>query len=446
MLQYIFSSSILKKTFSVIPALLLLQGLLAQTRYGVIAGAGKSSLYKFAFSPEDYNRYSSTTSLWGGITADLTLVPNNIHLFISAVYSQKGYKYTMQKQTGANNTLKDSGFKQALKYADLNINLRKTFVFGEEENNSFFAGTGPVISLLSGGKEEIQTTYFGNSLPATNTTNSKLTKGTGAGKYKPVFFSWSIGAGFEINQLSIFINANIPLTDYYQDAQKAVKHKVKTFGINIGYTLFTHQKREKAERTKPDRDAPVVVIDTLADTDGDGITDIHDKCPGHKGTEKYFGCPVPDTDGDGVNDDDDKCISVAGPVTNKGCPIVYADTVKPAQKDTFCYTIYFEPGKSILRSEAYKTLEQVVQKLKANPKLVAVFTGHTDNVGSVVANYNRSIGRATVCADQVASYYIDKKRLTILSLGNTKPAADLNDPLVQWKNRRVEVCVFEQKQ
>ena len=125
---------------------------------------------------------------------------------------------------------------------------------------------------------------------------------------------------------------------------------------------------------------------------------------------------------------------------------MYADTVKPAQKDTLCYTIYFEPGKSILRSEAYKTLEQVVQKLKANPKLVAVFTGHTDNVGSVVANYNRSIGRATVCADQVASYYIDKKRLTILSLGNTKPAADLNDPLVQWKNRRVEICVFEQKQ
>ena len=87
----------------------------------------------------------------------------------------------------------------------------------------------------------------------------------------------------------------------------------------------------------------------------------------------------------------------------------------------------------------------MIQQLKANPKLVAVFTGHTDNVGSVEANYKRSLGRATVCADHVASYYISKDRLTVLSMGNKMPAADLNDPLLQWKNRRVEICVFERK-
>jgi hypothetical protein len=308
--QYILFHTILKRTLVTILLLLSLQNSFAQTKYGVVAGAGKSSLYKFAFSPEDYNRYSPTTSLWAGITADIPLVPNSIRLFISGVYNQKGYKYLMQKETGSNNTVKDSGFTQKLHYTDLNINLRKKFVFGEEAVNSFFAGTGPVISFLTAGKEEMQVTYFGNSRPAVNNSNSKLAKGNGAGKYKPVFFSWSIGAGFQINHLSIFINANIPLSDYYQDAQNGVKHKVKTFGINIGYTLYTHHKKEKPEKTKADRNVPVVVKDTLADSDGDGIIDIHDKCPGHKGTAKYFGCPVPDTDGDGVNDDYDKCITV----------------------------------------------------------------------------------------------------------------------------------------
>jgi outer membrane protein OmpA-like peptidoglycan-associated protein len=171
---------------------------------------------------------------------------------------------------------------------------------------------------------------------------------------------------------------------------------------------------------------------------------MNDKCPGHKGTLKYFGCPVPDTDGDGINDDDDKCITIAGIAANNGCP-AYADTVA-VDKDTIRYIVYFEPGKSILRSEAYNTLSIVIKQLKENPKLVATFTGHTDNVGSVEANYKRSLGRATVCADHVASYYITKNRLMIISVGNKMPAADLTDPLLQWKNRRVEIALFERKE
>ena len=426
-----------KKVFAALLLLFLLQRSAAQTKYGVTAGVGKTSLYKFPFSPEDYNRYSSVTSWWAGLTVDLPLTKNGVNLFGAVLYNQKGYSYSMKKETGANNTVKDSGFIQSVNYADININLRKRFVFNE--TNSFFAGTGPVLSFFTGGKEKIAVNYFGTTLPQINNTNSKLVKGTGPGKYTPTFFSWGFAAGFEINNFSIFINACIPLTDYYQDAQNAVKHKVKSFGINVGYALFSHAKKEK------DKTVYIpVVIDSLGDDDGDGIVNVNDKCPGHKGTLKYFGCPVPDTDGDGINDDHDKCITVAGTIANNGCPS-YTDTIKPVKKDTACYTIYFEPGKSILRSEGYSTLAIVVKLLKENPKLVAVFTGHTDNVGSVDANYKRSLGRASVCADHVASYYISKGRLTIVSAGNKKPAADLNDPMLQWKNRRVEICVFENK-
>ncbi len=432
-----------RKIISAVIFLFLLQGSFAQSKYGIIAGAGKSALYKFPFSPEDYNRYSSSTALWAGLTGDFSLTNSGVGVYTTAVYNNKGFKYQMINETGNINTVKDSSYSQKLNYADVNIYLRKKFTFGE--NNSFFAGTGPAISFLTGGKEIINSNYFGTAVLPLNNSNSKLSEP----RFKKSFISLGFAAGFQVNNFSIYFNANIPLGDYYNDVQKEVKHKTKTFGLNLGYTLLQHVKNEekkiKEKKSKEKEIAYIpVVIDSLGDTDADGIANKDDKCPGHKGVIKYNGCPVPDTDGDGVNDDNDKCIAVGGPVTNNGCPL-FSDTLKKASKDTSCYLVYFEPAKSILRSEAYSILTKVIQQLKANPKLVAIFKGHTDNAGNQEANNSRSLSRASVCADYVASFYISRNRLSILSLGNTQPVADLTDPLLQWKNRRVEICVFEKQ-
>jgi len=196
-----------------------------------------------------------------------------------------------------------------------------------------------------------------------------------------------------------------------------------------------------------------VKIDSLADRDNDGIADYKDKCPGHKGIAKYGGCPVPDADGDGINDDDDTCPMVAGPLNNSGCPL-FAEPVNNNNnsnnsnnngepKDTLHFTIYFEPASSQLRTEGFNTLAEVVRLLKTNPNLAAQFNGHTDNVGSVEANSIRAFDRAMVCVDYVSSFFIERKRLTAAAFSNKKPAADLNDPLLQWRNRRVEILVFE---
>jgi outer membrane protein OmpA-like peptidoglycan-associated protein len=63
----------------------------------------------------------------------------------------------------------------------------------------------------------------------------------------------------------------------------------------------------------------------IPDTDGDGINDEEDKCPTVKGIAKYQGCPIPDTDGDGVNDEEDKCPNQAGPASRNGCPVTDRD-------------------------------------------------------------------------------------------------------------------------
>ncbi|MGC4104654.1 OmpA family protein [Ferruginibacter sp.] len=440
---------IYKKAVVTIFTLLLLQYATAQTRLGITAGGGKTSLYKFPVTPQDYNTYSGAGSWWAGLTGNIGLVKNNIDLFLSAVYNKKGYKYFLQKDNGAANTLKDSAFTQSVKYVDINLNFRKKFMFGEESPNSFFFGTGPVASILSGGSEQVKVNYFGTQTSIDN-TNSKLNTGSGPGSYKPVFFSWSFSLGLEFDRLSLWLNANIPVSGYFVDAQQSIDHKIKSFGINAGYTLFTKEKkeREKKERTPKTKHTstvkiPVEPVDSLKDSDGDGIADVNDKCPGHKGTLKYGGCPVPDSDGDGVNDDDDKCPFVAGVAANNGCPAFTPPVKPPVSTDTTCFVIYFEPAKSILRTNAYETLNKVLAMLRANSKLRVSFKGHTDYVGSEEANYKRSLERANVCAAYIASFYIDKSRLTVQAFGNKMPAADLLDPLVQWQNRRVEVCVYE---
>lgn len=422
--------------------LLLLINVRAQTKFGITAGVGKTSLYRFPYEVEDYNKFSSITSFWGGLTADLPINKKGINLFSTLVYSKKGYQYSLQNQTGANNTIKDSGYSQDLRYIDLNLKVLKKFSWNDV--SSFFVGTGPSASLFLSGSEKTSMNYFGNNLLSVNNTQSKLSVGNSPGTYKRAFFSWGFALGFELNRVNVWVNYDIPLSNYYQDANKALPHNLKTIGVNVSYTLFSRngEPREKREKKEKPSITPAIAKDTLVDTDGDGIRDIDDKCPGHKGTAKYLGCPVPDTDGDGINDEEDNCPTVAGKPGGNGCP-QFVDTVRQTPKDTMVFIVYFEPGKSELRTEGFNTLTEVVRLLKNNKKLMVLFKGHTDNVGSVEANSIRSFDRAKVCADYVASFFIDRHRLVAAAYSNKQPAADLNDPLLQWKNRRVEVCVYE---
>jgi outer membrane protein OmpA-like peptidoglycan-associated protein len=65
------------------------------------------------------------------------------------------------------------------------------------------------------------------------------------------------------------------------------------------------------------------------DRDGDGISNLMDKCPTEPedkdGFEDQDGCPDLDNDHDGVPDTEDKCPLVAGVKENHGCPDVDTD-------------------------------------------------------------------------------------------------------------------------
>jgi OOP family OmpA-OmpF porin len=101
--------------------------------------------------------------------------------------------------------------------------------------------------------------------------------------------------------------------------------------------------------------------------------------------------------------------------------------------------INFETGKSDIKPESQKIIDQIVEMLKANPSLKISVEGHTDNIGNAAANKTLSENRAKAVMDALISKGIDKARLTSKGWGQEKPVADNGTDDGKAKNRRVEI-------
>jgi OmpA-OmpF porin, OOP family len=101
--------------------------------------------------------------------------------------------------------------------------------------------------------------------------------------------------------------------------------------------------------------------------------------------------------------------------------------------------INFETGKSDIKSESQKTIDQIVEMLKTNPSLKILIEGHTDNVGSPASNQTLSENRARSVMNALIAKGIDKSRLSSKGFGQTKTIADNATEDGKAKNRRVEI-------
>jgi outer membrane protein OmpA-like peptidoglycan-associated protein len=267
--------------------------------------------------------------------------------------------------------------------------------------------------------------------------NPFLTAGAGAGYfYKKACFYAPAGVGI---QFDFSEGSSLVL-----QTQWRLKMGGGLMSDYVMYSLGFIQKAHKEKEQKQPKENVTVTLPVktiYADSDGDGVPDDKDNCPYAKGN--INGCP--DSDGDGITDKEDKCPLTAGSKSNNGCPLYETVKAEPPAPDSTTFIVYFEPGKAILRSDAYNTLSSIVALLKSNRQLQVAFKGHTDNVGNEKANYKLSLDRASVCAAYAESFLIDKKRIAVEAFGKQQPVADLTDPLLQWKNRRVEVIVHKAK-
>ena len=101
--------------------------------------------------------------------------------------------------------------------------------------------------------------------------------------------------------------------------------------------------------------------------------------------------------------------------------------------------INFDTGKSTIKPESKPIIAQIVQMLKANPKLNIGVEGHTDNVGNPKSNKTLSDERAKSVVAAIVAQGIDAKRLSAAGYGQDKPIADNKTEDGRAKNRRVEL-------
>ena len=96
-----------------------------------------------------------------------------------------------------------------------------------------------------------------------------------------------------------------------------------------------------------------------------------------------------------------------------------------------------------MKSESYPELERVVKLLKNNPSIRLEISGHTDNVGSYLANKKLSEDRAKSVVDYLVDKGINENRLEYKGYSFTQPIAPNDTPQGRQQNRRVEFKVLE---
>lgn len=122
----------------------------------------------------------------------------------------------------------------------------------------------------------------------------------------------------------------------------------------------------------------------LPDSDGDGITDQFDRCPGTPAgvAVDSHGCPM-DTDGDGVPDDRDKQLitpTECQPVDADGvgkcpCPEGCGGTTAAPCSNIMGGAITFDANASRIRPAAQSQLATLAAQMQANPTCKVVITG-----------------------------------------------------------------------
>jgi OmpA-OmpF porin, OOP family len=106
--------------------------------------------------------------------------------------------------------------------------------------------------------------------------------------------------------------------------------------------------------------------------------------------------------------------------------------------------VFFETGKSILRTESDKALNDLVEIMKIKTGLVIEIDGHTDNVGTPESNLKLSLDRANAVRNYLIQHGIAATRITAKGFGDTQPAATNDTEEGRQKNRRTEVTITKE--
>ncbi|MFY9142824.1 OmpA family protein [Sulfuricurvum sp.] len=175
-------------------------------------------------------------------------------------------------------------------------------------------------------------------------------------------------------------------------------------GLNFAFGEKTQPQSPEpisAEVSEPEA-APKATAEPIAaaplDSDGDGVVDALDKCPGTPSGFK---------------------------VDQDGCPL------------TYLFKVLFDFDSSKLKEEFKGTVEEFAVFMKENP-YVAEIQGHACNIGTDEYNQALSERRANAVMTKLIELGIDPKRLKAVGFGESKPLNNNATIDERRQNRRVE--------
>jgi len=104
----------------------------------------------------------------------------------------------------------------------------------------------------------------------------------------------------------------------------------------------------------------------------------------------------------------------------------------------------FKFGKALMPDEAKADLDQLVQKLKAEPNGAYIeIEGHTDNAGPAQINYKLGLERAEAVKRYLyEQHQVPLHKISVISYGEEKPIAPNKTRVGRAQNRRVVIKVL----
>lgn len=141
-----------------------------------------------------------------------------------------------------------------------------------------------------------------------------------------------------------------------------------------------------------------------------------------------------DSDGDGIIDSKDNCPGKPGTSANDGCPEVAA--AQPA----FNYkNILFEFNSSVLKTSSYPVLDEIAREMRKYPDMKFALNGHSSAEGTETRNMTLSIDRATAVKSYLVTAGIDGRNLETKGFGESMPVNSNHTEFARQQNRRVEI-------
>ncbi|QAR33309.1 hypothetical protein EP073_07815 [Geovibrio thiophilus] len=142
-----------------------------------------------------------------------------------------------------------------------------------------------------------------------------------------------------------------------------------------------------------------------------------------------------DSDGDGVYDDQDQC---------PGTPQGYDVNEKGCFKNLKLY-VNFANDSDMIDDASMVRVREFADFMKATPVLKVEIQGHTDSKGTEAYNQKLSERRAEAISSALINLGIEADRVSAKGYGETKPIAPNASPEDRAKNRRIEAVAVDEE-